>query len=829
MAKINFSLILFLVVAAAASRAEAALHEAMNARELHSVFQAATPGEVDADAYELAAIRYERVVPRSKRAGTDVPHHDAAVSVTTFGRKYHMKLARNTALLHPEATFSWLTEETNTTVVAASVRDEFPALARCHYQVVDESKRVHGAVSDCLGEFRGFFVPKDDEEDGGAETHVFEVHPVPERLSQGLSKRSGPSEHPEKLHIVRRVALAEFSSKMAAMADDLGLKEKVAEAEEKAEEKVRTKRTMVAGTDYKSCGKPPLDIETKLYLDHKGYLTLAMEKKYNNPHILNAILLVIMNGINSIFHHPSLGREVNFIVKTIDISTSASKDGFTHSGERTEQLIAFCKHNKEEVAKAPADMKWDLALLFTGHDIWAMSGGKKSYATMGLSGVKSICTAWACVTGEIGVKSSSGDYYPSTGFMAIYVMGHEIAHNLGMSHDGKDDSASCPTNGYVMSGSRGTSGETFWSSCSRHVICSIGPECLNNHAEPMAAYDHMMRYHNEPGRVWTPAQQCEHLTGEKGSYMYATEANMDKICDVTIVCKGSGFFGEKYSGPALAGTYCGPGKYCHWNECVPDSESAGGDGGGGNGGASGPKWSPWMTPKSAQCQFGCIEGSIGAIKRERICLKDSGRAYVGGSSPDCLGDSVKTERCKPDDPKGPSCSIDIREQDYLNSMCRNWNNDPSVQFSYRIQNVGFRPPHNTASTDPNADDSRACTIYCRKDGASGYASPVSALGRLGRMKEAYVPDGTHCHSEGGHDYYCFDHRCVSTGRGARNSQRAEVSIPNGATDAVDRYFSLDGNGNPVSVDAEAGKEAASEEIDLDEGVEELPIGPGHPL
>jgi hypothetical protein len=35
------------------------------------------------------------------------------------------------------------------------------------------------------------------------------------------------------------------------------------------------------------------------------------------------------------------------------------------------------------------------------------------------------------VIGELGVRSPEGKPYPSTGFTSVYVMAHEIGHNLG--------------------------------------------------------------------------------------------------------------------------------------------------------------------------------------------------------------------------------------------------------------------------------------------------------------------------------------------------------------------------------------------------------------
>ena len=83
--------------------------------------------------------------------------------------------------------------------------------------------------------------------------------------------------------------------------------------------------------------------------------------------------------------------QVTFSLVHLEIQKTSKFNN--HGGDRGPLLTSFCEY---QGSQNPGDDSnpdhWDIGLLVSGVDFWAMSGSKKSYLTMGLATVTGICT-----------------------------------------------------------------------------------------------------------------------------------------------------------------------------------------------------------------------------------------------------------------------------------------------------------------------------------------------------------------------------------------------------------------------------------------------------
>ena len=101
--------------------------------------------------------------------------------------------------------------------------------------------------------------------------------------------------------------------------------------------------------------------------------------------------------------------------------------------------------------------KWDHALLLTGADMEKQNPSLIS-KVVGLAPVNGMCLP------EASCSVIQGKHFES-----IYVIAHELGHNMGMKHDGPEAKNECDPGGYIMSPTL-NGARNKWSPCSKRYL-----------------------------------------------------------------------------------------------------------------------------------------------------------------------------------------------------------------------------------------------------------------------------------------------------------------------------------------------------------------------
>ncbi|KAK5647460.1 hypothetical protein RI129_002352 [Pyrocoelia pectoralis] len=420
--------------------------------------------------------------------------------------------------------------------------------------------------------------------------------------------------------------------------------------------------------------------------------------------------------VQALYHHPSLGTKLDLVLVRIDIMKSQPGDLPHYEGERAKLLDSFC--NYQNNLNPPSDNDpnhWDLGLYVSGLDFFEVDEtGQGSTGTLGLSTVGGVChLQYACVIAEMGATNIFGQPYPSAGFASVYISAHEIGHNLGMHHDGTRNS--CPAEGYIMSPSRGVSGETQWSSCSAEVMTKLhNAKCLHDSSDiPNKALNHSI-YKDMPGKIFTAKKQCEILLRDQDATVSSNQ-ELSKICD-SMECKTPHRGGSYFAGPALQGTECGKKKHCYGGECVSETLSQ-------------------TVPISSRIKiFGSPQFNHQATlfhKKDRYHHSNMHISY---------GDEKVTTTLK----------HRLSTIDYASNQCKLFS---KLLPFINLEDVGFQAAYD------EANPSIACAIFCQKSDLTSYYSPRAELNNLGISP--YFSDGTWCHKDSTNvDYFCRQHHCI---------------------------------------------------------------------
>lgn len=488
-----------------------------------------------------------------------------------------------------------------------------------------------------------------------------------------------------------------------------------------------------------------LTLELAVFFDEVAYRLFSPFLEEDDGRIRD-MLLAYVNGIQALYHHPSLGIPIDISLIRLDIIQRQPVDLPHFGGERGSLLDSFCNYANARNPSNEEDAHWDMGLYVTGLDLYAVENGRRNGATMGLATVGGLCIPrYSCVIAELGVTDQLGKPYPSAGFTSVYIAAHEIGHNLGMPHDSSGNA--CPKDGYIMSPSRGVRGETTWSDCSREVAETLSQTklCLLDRPKPRNTSDsalHHSRYRDLPGREWTAKRQCELLLRDKD----ADVVTLYQACQ-SLQCGTPHRSGYYFAGPALDGTRCASGRECRGGDCVPAVEPPFDERKG--------SWSEW---KEGSCGSGCLHKSKGARVRRRFC--ENTRRIAAR---DCKGLYYDVLLCKDE----KLCKKKRRTiKEFATLKC--------ALFSEKLSKLLNGTAKGLQAAHEPDRPWMACAIFCRRKDIAAYYAPRLELNDLGL--DPYFPDGTWCHADESQDYFCRQHHCLP------ENFRFEKILPR-----VDRY------------------------------------------
>ncbi|XP_050521162.1 A disintegrin and metalloproteinase with thrombospondin motifs adt-1-like isoform X2 [Daktulosphaira vitifoliae] len=429
-----------------------------------------------------------------------------------------------------------------------------------------------------------------------------------------------------------------------------------------------------------------LNLEIAIFVDQDLYRLMAVSFESNTEKEVIRFVLAMINAVDLLYHDPSLGRQINFILKRLEI-LHTDPEGLNRSNDIDRFLSDFCKWQQVENPPLDSDpLHWDHAVILTGLDLFVSGkNGKISNQVVGLAPVAGMCT-----------KTSSCTVNEGRHFESVYVVAHEIGHNLGMRHDGAASDNNCDSTSFIMSPTLG-SGKITWSTCSHDYLekflQSSQAVCLFDGGDSSDYLDHKQQG-RLPGERFDSREQCMLKYGWGSTH--ASSQDLGEICR-DLHCQRDRYTWTSH--PALEGSLCGSNKWCRSGRCVSKGLSAlqagfvphqSVDGG----------WSEW-TPYS-DCASSCLlgdkndlnSGSTGIMSSIRRC--NNPRPENGGKL--CSGEDQKYKSCYTEQcANAPQLTI----KDFSNEVCLR-----AKEYDTELIGTGYQK----ISSDPKD----ACTVWCHK-------------------------------------------------------------------------------------------------------------------
>ncbi|CAH2042041.1 unnamed protein product, partial [Iphiclides podalirius] len=201
----------------------------------------------------------------------------------------------------------------------------------------------------------------------------------------------------------------------------------------------------------------PKEITISIMIHFDKVLTNRLVKEYKSKtrKRLKIISNDILNDVQSFFRHPSLNQNIRFRLK--DTKFLKNRTRVVSMDENgSVYLKSYCEwQSQKKIAR-----DWYYSVLLTGLDLFYVSkSGEEVRRSTGRGYMGGMCSVMkSCALLEWHPKNIG------------YLLAHEIAHSLGINHDGPPHNQ-CRGQRHIM-GARydPVNHPRVWSSCSRHSL-----------------------------------------------------------------------------------------------------------------------------------------------------------------------------------------------------------------------------------------------------------------------------------------------------------------------------------------------------------------------
>ncbi|CAH2265526.1 jg10075 [Pararge aegeria aegeria] len=342
--------------------------------------------------------------------------------------------------------------------------------------------------------------------------------------------------------------------------------------------------------------------------------------KFHGRERVKHYILAIMNIVSAIFNDQSLGSNMTLVINKLFMYEE--KDPVIKYGNVKKSLEAVNKWNYRHLMKLPTDSTgWDATVWLTR----APLGGPSGFAPVG-----GVCT-----------RTRSAAIDRDEGLTSAFVIAHELAHLLGLTHDGDGQCETDGLRGSVMAPTvLATLHNYAWSSCSKEQFHEKSKKwwCLHERSRDegveLGGAKELSNY------VFTMDEQCRTEFGE--GFSVCKSVKVKSSCarlwcahrSMPHVCRSK-------RAPPLEGTPCGVSQWCVDRVCEPMPGHAV-DNKGNKEAPSKPEWGEWSD--WSKCNADCGYGLRSQSKHCEIWCVDyaGGEGSSFGSLPD--GTSCSYER-----------------------------------------------------------------------------------------------------------------------------------------------------------------------------------------